>query len=541
MDNDCDGEVDNFTRLTTCGTGACASNGTETCTAGSWGGDTCTEGPSSDEICDNIDNDCNTLIDDGLTQETTCGTGACASTGIITCTEGSWQSDTCSPGTPGPIDICEGSIDEDCDGNVDNDCDCTNGNTRQTTCGVGECENTVTETCEYNGQWSGCTPGSAVPEICDNKDNDCNGTPDDNVTQQTSCGQGACASTGIETCSGGVFSGDTCVPGTAEPNETCNNIDDDCDGTVDEDLTQPSTCGVGECASTGIETCSGGIWNNDTCVPGESSPEICNNKDDNCNELVDEGFDISTTCGVGACASTGNQTCTGGVLSDTCAAGSPAADDVTCDDIDDNCNGYVDEGTVPYGSTCGTGVCASTGTVTCTGGSWVDDCEEGDPGNYSENFNGTSMTNTGDNKNFILTGSSGDGNDWTIYRSSTGLSVSLEDNNDLGTDSQYLKVGNQCCSKREVKLTKTFPAGTYITSISVLTRTTGCAMYVEGELFIDGAKQGGNFVRYCSTSLLTTTWNINAEVGEIYLRWDDLRYSGSYSIDNIVINTSCGP
>ena len=51
-------------------------------------------------------------------------------------------------------------------------------------------------------------------------------------TRPTTCGTGACASTGIETCTNGVWDADTCVSGTPS-SETCNNIDDDCDGSVD--------------------------------------------------------------------------------------------------------------------------------------------------------------------------------------------------------------------------------------------------------------------------------------------------------------------
>jgi hypothetical protein len=75
--------------------------------------------------------------------------------------------------------------------------------------------------------------------------------------------------------------------------ETCNNIDDNCDGTVDENLTQPTSCGVGACSgNAGIETCTAGSWGNDTCDPFEgASAETCNNIDDNCDGSIDGGCD----------------------------------------------------------------------------------------------------------------------------------------------------------------------------------------------------------------------------------------------------------
>src|SRR4029077_19401746 len=174
----------------------------------------------------------------------------------------------------------------------------------------------------------------------------------------TTCGTGACASTGHTTCVAGSYVNDTCTPGTAQ-HGTCNDMDRQRHGAVDEDLTQPTTCGVGACASTGHTTCVAGSYVNDTCTPGSPTPETCNNIDDNCNGTVDEGLTQPTTCGVGACASTGHTTCVNGsYVNDTCTPGPPHPE--TCNGIDDNCNGTVDEG-LTQPTTCGVGACASTG------------------------------------------------------------------------------------------------------------------------------------------------------------------------------------
>ena len=52
-------------------------------------------------------------------------------------------------------------------------------------------------------------------------------------------------------------------------NETCNSIDDDCDGWVDEELTRP--CGIGPCQ--GMQTCTEGQWSN--CSSQGSDAGIC--------------------------------------------------------------------------------------------------------------------------------------------------------------------------------------------------------------------------------------------------------------------------
>jgi len=73
--------------------------------------------------------------------------------------------------------------------------------------------------------------------------------------------------------------------------ETCNNVDDNCDGTVDEGLIQATTCGVGACAGNeGFKTCVAGEYTNDTCDKlYRATPETCNNVDDNCDGETDEG------------------------------------------------------------------------------------------------------------------------------------------------------------------------------------------------------------------------------------------------------------
>jgi hypothetical protein len=134
-----------------------------------------------------------------------------------------------------------------------------------------------------------------------------------------------------------------CVP-TGLSEDFCNGDDDDCDGTDDEDYMIPSTCGVGACARTGTKTCMDGR-EVDSCQSGPPTgigEDLCNGVDDDCNGSTDELYASGpTTCGVGACASTGTITCMNGAEVDSCQPGTPSPE--TFDLVDNDCDGWADD------------------------------------------------------------------------------------------------------------------------------------------------------------------------------------------------------
>ncbi|MCK4496555.1 MAG: putative metal-binding motif-containing protein, partial [Candidatus Aenigmarchaeota archaeon] len=138
-------------------------------------------------------------------------------------------------------------------------------------------------------------PGA--PEICDGKDNDCDGSAADDgedeiwYNQSTSCGLGECAATGNLICSDGTQV-DTCIPG--EPSEEiCDGLDNDCDGEMDEELTplladnQYGICGGSVKVCDGVH---GWVEPDYSLLPDYEDPEVsCDYLDNDCDNEVDEG------------------------------------------------------------------------------------------------------------------------------------------------------------------------------------------------------------------------------------------------------------
>jgi hypothetical protein len=244
------------------------------------------------------------------------------------------------------------------------ECPCTPGDIfTNLPCGtdVGECERGVL-TCDSDGDIV-CAGGvQPAMETCNGLDDDCDGEPDNNLMLGT-CGVGVCAAP--ESCVGAMI---MCTPATppVATDTICNALDDDCDGAIDEDFF--GTCGTGACTRTAL--CAGGVQ---VCMPGmpvTPTDSICNNVDDDCDGTIDEDY-VPFTCGVGVCQT--NSVCNPGGLQ-VCVAGAPTAPtDTTCNAIDEDCDGVVDDNWVPF--TCGMGACAQP--ATCTSG--VESCSPGAP------------------------------------------------------------------------------------------------------------------------------------------------------------------
>ncbi len=246
----------------------------------------------NDDSCDGVDNDCNGVVDDGWqAYPVTCGAGVCAVSQMVDCVDGEID-DSCTPGPPLALTdaTCDG-VDDDCDGVPDDDWQSI-----VLTCGAGVCAVTKNSTCSPGGVLDeSCTPGdpnAQTDTTCDGVDDNCNGMVDEGyVPQVLTCGQGICARTRMSTCSAGVEDA-SCTPGqpATEEDLICNGLDEDCDGEVDDDfIAVPTSCGQGACASTGMTSCAQGSVV-DSCVTGTPSVEVCDAVDNDCDGTVDNSL-----------------------------------------------------------------------------------------------------------------------------------------------------------------------------------------------------------------------------------------------------------
>lgn len=354
-DNDCDGAVDEspevlwYLDADADGYGE-AADAVASCTAieGRVGiAEDCDDGdpavrPSAQELCDGVDNDCDGSVDvDALDQlswyEDADGDGHGVPDSVtLACSQPALTSplsDDCDDSSasisPSADEYCDG-IDNNCDGSTDEDSalDASAWYSDLDSDGYGDPDNSQAACTQPSGFVSDDTdcddgrvesnPGAS--EVCDGRDNDCNGDVDDSAVDELdwyldsdSDGYGD-SSSRMSSCtapSGYVSAGTDCDDGDASVSpagiEVCGDaVDNDCDGSADEDdasdaetwYLDSDSDGYGASSSGTTTSCtqpSGYADNDGDCDDTDSaiSPdalEVCDDLvDDDCDGTPDDG------------------------------------------------------------------------------------------------------------------------------------------------------------------------------------------------------------------------------------------------------------
>lgn len=229
------------------------------------------------EICNGRDEDCDSNIDEDfptLDSPCTAGSGACMATGVFECdADGTGVRCTAMPGNGG-AETCNG-INDDCDTMTDE------GFSLGVPCDGGDSDNCPEGTvmCAIAGGGTVCsdTSNDSV-ETCNNADDDCDNTTDEGFNLGANCDGGdsdACQEGHIICAAGG---GTTCDDNTSSTTESCNGFDDDCRNGIDDGyaINQSCTVGIGACARTGTTMCNtAGNGVQCSVAQGNPTPETC--------------------------------------------------------------------------------------------------------------------------------------------------------------------------------------------------------------------------------------------------------------------------
>ena len=344
FDNDCNGKIDDG--LSQPCNGPCGG-GKEYCHEGNW--KDCDAPQPQPEVCDNFDNDCDGQIDEGFNSGKECynGKGECKTSGKYVCS-GDEKKVICDAVPPkGNVEICDGK-DNDCDGKVDEDF--TPG--YKCTVGVGECQTKGIYICSDDKKSSVCDakPKSPTQELCDNSDNNCNGKVDEyfNIGEDCSSGQGECQVVGKYICSSDKKSTVCDALPKKSQNEICDGKDNNCDGKIDENFKLNEKCyvGEGECKTEGKTVCSANkLETICEAISGKSVKETCDYLDNDCDGKTDEDFNSGKECytGVGECKTVGKFVCATNKLETICDAVAKEPSKEICDNKDNDCDNKVDE------------------------------------------------------------------------------------------------------------------------------------------------------------------------------------------------------
>ena len=364
--------------------------------------------PGATELCNGVDDDCDGDVDeeaadagtwyadadgDGYGDPAAAQTACEQPSGAVA--DGTDCDDADADSFPGAPERCDG-LDNDCDGDVDEEVTTTwyadadgdgHGDAASPLDSCDPPSGYVDDATDCDDADAGVHPGAT--ELCNGVDDDCDGDVDEEAADASTFyadadgdgyGDEATTDTGCEAPSGyvAVGAGDPfdCDDGDAAVNpgatELCNGVDDDCDGTVDEDDAADASTwnidydgdgyGSDSYTLTACEQPSGYVADDTDCddTSADAHPggtEVCDGLDNDCDGTVDEddAADASTwyadadgdgygdaSATMAACDEPSGYTSDDTDCDDTDATVHPGATESWFDGVDSDCDGVED-------------------------------------------------------------------------------------------------------------------------------------------------------------------------------------------------------